>query len=513
MKKSTCLLAILISGLAIRSSAQIGSLDNSFNFNGKVTTNIGSDDGATDVAIQPDGKIVCVGYNFAGTNSKFAITRYDSAGVADATFGVNGVVTTDLTTGYDQAFAVALQADGKIVVGGMMWVSAKGKCAVVRYNADGTIDNTFGTSGTASFAIGTADCGVSDMVIQPDGKIVVVSNATIAAIARDMAIARLNNDGSLDATFGTGGITTVDFNNGNDYVFTLSMQSDGKFIMGGASEDALSSFTDFAAVRIDSTGFVDNTYGTNGIITANFGKPDEWASSSVIQPDGKYIIAGYSGSPYKIAMARYDVNGVLDPSFNNTGMLTKGFTTHDEANDITLDTAGNIVVAGIGYAGTNQNFLVSRFLTNGSVDSTFGNNGFVTTDFGNATEKANGVALQQDGKIVATGVSSQNFATARYKVAVNTGLIDFAAMNNQVMIYPNPVAENATLTYALNKADKITITLTDVQGKLIKTFIANQQQTAGEQQLDLSFPTDLPKGNYYVVISNGAEQFSAKLVK
>jgi uncharacterized delta-60 repeat protein len=291
------------------------------------------------------------------------------------------------------------------------------------------------------------------------------------------------------------------------------MQGDGKFIMGGSTEDALSSSTDFAAVRIDSTGAVDNTYGTNGIVTTNFGKPDEWANASIIQPDGKYIIAGVSGSPYKTAIARYDVNGVLDPTFNNTGMLTIGFTSHDEANDITLDTAGNIVAVGVGYAGTNQNFLVSRFLTNGSVDSAFGNNGFVTTDFGNVTEKANGVALQQDGKIVATGVSNQNFATARYKVAVNTGMIDFAAMNNKVMIYPNPVAENATLTYTLNKADKITITLTDVQGKLVKTFITNQQQSAGEQQLDLNMPVELPRGNYYVVISNGAEQFSVKLLK
>lgn len=513
MKNRKYIMLFLATGIAISSAAQVGSLDNSFNSNGKVTTNIGGSDGITDMVIQPDGKIVSVGYSSISNTAKFGITRCNPNGILDASFGVSGIVTTAITTGFDQAFAVALQTDGKIVVGGSMWVGNSSNIAVVRYNSDGALDNTFGNGGIVSVAIGTADCGASDLIIQPDGKIVFVSNATIAAIARDFAIARLNPDGSLDNSFGSGGITSVDINNDDNYVFTLAMQADGKFIMAGMSANNLSGASDFAFCRVDSSGNLDATYGTNGTVVTDFGKYDEWATGAVIQPDGKLLLGGITGSPYKVSMARYDTLGVLDLTFNGTGMVTQAFTTHDNCNAITLDTAGNIIAVGVSNTGTSQNFLVSRFLTSGVVDSTFGNNGFVNTDFSNGIDKANAVALQQDGKIVVGGLANADFALARYQVTVNTGLIDFATMDTKVMVYPNPVTDIATLSYSLNKADAISISLTDAQGKMITSFITNQKQTTGAQQLTIAMPANLPQGNYYVVITNGSEQFSVKLIK
>ncbi|MEO8148119.1 MAG: T9SS type A sorting domain-containing protein [Bacteroidia bacterium] len=513
MKTFKWILLLILSGNFFNLSAQqIGDLDSTFNLNGKVITDFGGGgDGANSVLIQPDGKILVAGYSSSGTNYTFALSRYNTNGSLDISFGGTGKVVTDFAPGYDYAGCIALQPDGKIVAAGVKYSNPSYDNALIRYNIDGSLDSTFGTNGKVTNPVGTADGGINSIAIQPDGKIIAVGGSTTFTTGHDYAVSRYNVDGTLDNTFGTGGITLTDFSNSYDFPFSVCLQSDGKIVVGGSTgPDPL---YDFGVVRYDTLGNVDTTFGTNGFVVTDFGKPDEWANASIIQGDGKIILAGYSGSPYKFALARYNDDGTLDTTFNSTGKVLTTIGTHVEANAVALEPGGKIVVAGVTYNGSNQNFCIARYLANGTPDNTFGTTGFVTTDFGTNGDKAKGVAIQADGQIVVAGVSGNDFAVARYLVVLSTGIIDFATMNNSVFIYPNPVTQNATLTYSLKQAEKISIRLTDARGRMVKTFIENQMQTASDHQQIISFPDNLPHGTYFIVIANTTEHLNIKIVK
>jgi uncharacterized delta-60 repeat protein len=324
---------------------------------------------------------------------------------------------------------------------------------LIRYRTDGSLDATFGVGGKVEHGIGQADGGISAIQLQPDGKIVACGIATSNNFSREFAVVRYNSDGSVDATFGVSGFVLFDFASSYDFPFALGIQSDGKIVVGGSTgQDPV---YDFGLLRLDTLGMVDSTFGTNGTVVTDFGRPDEWANALVIQPDGKIILCGYSGSPYQIAMARYEADGSLDTTFNGTGKVLTSASSNDEGNAIALQTDGKIVVSGVARNGSNQDFSILRYTTDGILDTTFSTNGFTATDFGTNADKSRGVAIQADGKIVAAGTAGNDFALARYIVTLSTGLIDFAGMNNSVLIYPNPVSSEATLEYTLSKAMNI----------------------------------------------------------
>src|SRR5688572_20480916 len=365
MKKSIPLLLFVSLFLVDQSSAQqIGDLDTSFNSTGKVISDFNtSPDGATSLVIQPDGKIVTVGYTSVGTNYSFALTRHMPDGSLDSSFGGTGKVTTDFAPGYEFGSSVVLQPDGKIIVAGNKYSPPQYDNALIRYMPDGSLDTTFGMGGKVEHTIGQGDGGINSIQLQPDGKIVACGIATNNAFSREFAIARYNSDGSVDATFGMAGIVLFDFATSSDFAFALAIQLDGKIVVGGSTGQDPA--YDFGLLRLDSLGNVDSTFGTNGTVVTDFGRPDEWANALVIQPDGKIILCGYSGSPYQVAMASYEVNGTLDVTFNGTGKVLTSASSHDEGYAIALQIDGKIVVSGMARNGSNQEFSILRYTTAG----------------------------------------------------------------------------------------------------------------------------------------------------
>ena len=229
-----------------------GSLDTTFGVGGLVTTNFtpfADAVGAGGLAIQADGKIVAAG--FAGRKdanphgspgATFAMARYDIDGTLDATFGSDGTVTTDVAPSGDFGQAVAIQNDGKIVVGGVAGVSdfsggsaGNGKFALVRYNPDGTLDNTFGEGGNVRTNLTTYEDEAHGLAIQTDGKIVAVGIAGIGGPNWEAGLARYNTDGTLDTTFGSGGTVMTDFTPKIDFAFAVAIQADGKIVTAGVS--------------------------------------------------------------------------------------------------------------------------------------------------------------------------------------------------------------------------------------------------------------------------------------
>jgi uncharacterized delta-60 repeat protein len=403
--------------LQVPAWAADGDLDTSFGTGGKVTTAIGSaDDTAYSVVLQSDGKIIAVGQSTNGANTDFAVVRYNADGSLDTSFDTDGKVTTAIGSSNDNARSVVLQSDGKIVVVGNSWSSVY-DFAVVRYNADGSLDTSFSGDGIETTQVGgsLSDTAYS-VVLQSDGKIIVAG-----ASDSDFAVVRYNADGSLDTSFDTDGKVTTPIGSGTDEAYSVVLQSDGKIILSGYSVGAN---RDFAVVRYHADGSLDTSFGTGGKVTTPIGSGTDEAKSVVLQSDGKIIAAGYShnGANADLAVVRYNADGSLDTSFDTDGKVTTPIgSSSDGANSVVLQSDGKIIVAGFSN-GATRDFAVVRYNADGSLDTSFDTDGIVTTPIGSGTDEANSVVLQSDGKIIAAGYShngaNTDFAVVRYSVTI-----------------------------------------------------------------------------------------------
>jgi uncharacterized delta-60 repeat protein len=388
---------------------QDGSLDPSFNGDGKVITDFnGQSDGAVGVAVQPDGRIVAAGTTIFMT-LKFALARYNADGSLDASFGTGGrVITPDRYS----ATGVALQPDGKIVVVGWSPLNFF-ELVLARYNVDGSLDGTFGAGGIVITDPGGDFETASAVALQSDGKIVVAGGNQFFFL-----MARYNPNGTLDNTFGFSGLA---FNRFYDLFGSMgtavAIQSDGRIVEAGFTGTQYLA-TDFGLMRYNVNGSLDTSFDGDGKVTTDFPGGNDLCNAVVIQPDGKIVVAG--GNAGDFALARYNLDGSLDTSFGNHGrVLTDFFGGFDSAQAVALQSDGKIIAAGIGApsaTGSNGDFALARYNPNGSLDTTFGVNGKVTTDFAGQTEQARAVAVQPDGKIVAAGGGNfgHSFELARY---------------------------------------------------------------------------------------------------
>ena len=283
---------------------------------------------ANAVALQEDGKIVAAG-GACGLDCEFgafALARYNPDGSLDATFGTGGTVTTAVGTAYNVARAIALQGDGKIVAAGS---AANSFFALARYNPDGSLDATFGMGGKVTMAVGYyAGDPANAVVLQRDGKIVAGGYAFNGDNVSNFALARYNPDGRLDTTFGTGGTVTTSAANSNaDYWGTaILLQGDGKIVTAGWVE-----FT-FALARYNPDGSLDATFGTGGtvttIVSTDSSEHNDSANALALQRDGKIVAAGASGTGgfTQFALARYNPDGSLDATFGTTTTTLTGST-------------------------------------------------------------------------------------------------------------------------------------------------------------------------------------------
>jgi uncharacterized delta-60 repeat protein len=397
-------------------SALPGDLDTAFGGDGKVITNVTSGfDWAYGVDVQPsDGKIVAAGE--AGQNGgQFGVVRYNIDGSLDTSFGGDGKVTTNFTSNYDGGFDMVLQPDERIVVVGFASGNG-GQFGVARYNADGSLDTTFSGDGKTTTNFSGGSDFAFGVAIQPaDGKIVAVGGA--GGSGGRIAVARYNTDGSLDSTFSGDGRQLVNFTTGDDRADLLAVQTDGKLVLAGTA-NYFGSDARWALVRLNADGTLDSTFDGDGKLTTNFTSGFDGAFSVAIQPaDGKIVAAGQSTT--RVALARYNVNGSPDFTFGGDGrVITNVGEGADYADDVVLQPDGKIVAVGTSnWAVSNTRFLVVRYNATGSLDTTFSGDGKLTTNFSSGRDRAYSVVLQADGNIVVAGGtigSGGRFALARY---------------------------------------------------------------------------------------------------
>jgi uncharacterized delta-60 repeat protein len=360
------LTAILISGRPlrlVRATESSDTLDASFGTGGKVTTDFaGLDDGANSVAVQLNGKIVAAGDASTGDGSDFALARYNRDGTLDASFGTGGKVTTDFADSDDFATSVTILLTGKIVAAGSAFTGAVSDFALARYNGDGTLDASFGTGGKVTTDFAGSDDFANSVAVQLNGKIVVAGN-TSAGTGSDFALARYNSDGTLDTSFGTGGKVTTDFAGLDDRANSVALQLNGKIIVAGFAGTGDSS--DFALAHYNSNGTLNASFGTGGKVTTDFASSDDFANSVAMQLNGKIVVAGntFTATGNDFALARYNRDGTLDASFGTGGKVTTGFAGFESvANSIAVQLNGKIVAAGYsGFGSTGSDFALARY--------------------------------------------------------------------------------------------------------------------------------------------------------
>jgi len=416
--------AAVLTGVA---AASPGQLDPAFGNGGAVATDFGGTDQAFAVAEQTDGKLVVGGSTDSPPDYTIypALTRYTPTGVLDPTFGNGGKLV--LSDEGAEIVGLAVQPDGKLVAVLSEFQPPDTSYGLVeRFNADGTRDTTFATGGVFTSSEGDF---FESVALQPDGRIVAAGTSVAAdGLSGSAVVYRLNANGTRDTTFSTGGAAYVHFDSTFDQGYWVVVQPDGKLDIGG-NDETTSAGGGFALARLLPNGTPDATFGANGVATASFPEGTSASVSAALQPDGKLVVGGDIGDASStvipasdIALARFDANGALDPTFGNGGtedinfgQESPGVNSNEVLDTVALQQDGKIVAVGSRSPDGNANpvYLALRLNSDGSFDPTFGSGGVATASI-YGDDAAFAGLLQPDGKIVGVGFAvgpAPSFAT------------------------------------------------------------------------------------------------------
>lgn len=458
---TSVMVASLIAACGGGDSLRAGALDTQFGKAGDGTPDgiaslsLGNgNDSAKAMAVQADGKVIVAGTSTStgGSTSNIVVERFNSDGTLDTSFGAgngdgspDGVVSLDLGASSDDAKAVAIQADGKIVVAGNSTpTGGSSNVVLARLNPDGTLDKTFGAGdadgtpdGVVQVSFGDGDDAVDAIAIQKDGKIVVAGDTTsnTGNGSQNMVVARLNADGSLDATFGAGnadgtpdGVVSLSLGDGNDEAKAVVIQADGKIVIAGNTVGA-DKTSNIAVARLNGDGTLDASFGAgnadgtpDGVVAVSLSNGSDKAKAIALQADGKILVGGVTVGADKssnAAVARLNRDGTIDASFGAgnadgtpDGAVAVSFGNGDDKlKGLVVQADGKILVAGSNTAADGStNAVVARLNSDGSLDTGFGEDssdgtpaGVVSISLGSGDDSAEAIALQANGKILIAG--------------------------------------------------------------------------------------------------------------
>ncbi|GAA5082859.1 hypothetical protein GCM10023210_00690 [Chryseobacterium ginsengisoli] len=502
MKRILTSLSTLIFALGF---SQDGILDTTYGNSGFSVYNSGAYGQC--IEIDANQKMVIGTY---GTDNTFKFFRFSSSNQLDTTFGSSG--STSINFGGENAvlYDMKIAPDGKIVAVGY-WEDTgsvnRKDFIVVRLNADGTLDTTFNGTGKVTVAFGTNEDVAHTVAIQNDGKILVAGYAFTGSY-KDIAIARINIDGTLDSTFGTNGKVTTDLAGNNDDATCIAINIDGKFAVGSYTYGAGSSnnFADFGIAKYNSNGSLDTSFSTDGkhvvVIAPSY---NDKPVAIAFQSNGKILMGGSAflntSSRDDFAVVRLNTNGTLDTSFNTTGIFTTAIGTSDDtAYQMKLLSDGRILLAGTIASGSYNDIGLIRLTTNGNLDTTFGTNGKTQQGYGNLSVIKD-IDILSNGKIMVCGsAGSTNIFLARFNGSVPSYLEanDLLTDKKDISVYPNPVKE---VLYSDQNLENFE--LYSMNGSLIRS---------GKNENSINVH-DLPKGVYMLKIKNKEKSIIKKIIK
>ncbi|MFZ7123510.1 MAG: hypothetical protein ACO1HA_07210 [Bacteroidota bacterium] len=497
--------------LPLLSAAQpAGTLDPSFGNAGRFVQDFGFQDNLTHIAVQPqDQKVVTVGTAltpaFAG---QLLVIRLLPNGTPDSTFNGTGVIIVpDFTESY--AYRVVVRDDGKILVGGASCdPSYNFSFLVMRFNEDGSRDTTFGQSGISSVDLSSSDDIAYGMAELNDGRILLAGQMTDPAFNKAPVIIRLEEDGSLDSTFGTNGVVAMPVTGQDSRFWNIAVQADGRITACGHYDQGLTGSGQFnfdvLVARYWEDGSPDNGFGTNGIVMTPYSAEYvEDGFGLALTPDGGCYVAGYTTQPdfsFDLLLAKYDSTGTLDTGFDTDGIAIWDSAAQDVAYDMVLQPDGKPLLAGTsgGFFMDDRDFLLVRYNADGSLDTDFDGDGYSVTTVAASFDEANGICLQADGKILAAGKgntgSNNDVAVMRFNNDLFVGITEPTATAN-LSCWPVPVRTGSVLHVSSSlRAERIE--LTDLFGRT--TLLHAGAPTLAQSTIEIILPATIAAGTYHV---------------
>ncbi len=390
------------------SLAQSVALDSTFGVTGIVYTTIDSLETGRNVLVQPDGKVLVSGNSFNSStygSISFMLIRYNSDGSYDNSFGSNGKVESQ-KYGFSGCLggicvATKLQQDGKILqLNSIAFNSGEDSIIIIRYNIDGSLDNTFGSNGQIKMG---GKAGALD--IQGDGKILIGGSNKVVpgmqTVTQDFVLTRMDQNGSLDNTFGNNGVVRTDLGMG-DFINSLTLQSDGKILASGYG------YNNYELVRYNNDGTLDNTFGTSGQIITTF--PSAQTYSCVLQSNGKILQGGsarFNNTTF-ITVIRFNIDGSVDSSFGVTGIDTV------RAGGVKKIILQDDKIYFNRYSSNSNDYVIERHNSNGTPDNNFGIGSIANIYFGAQIYSLTNIALDDTGRILVTGARQYGLSPAYY---------------------------------------------------------------------------------------------------
>ena len=524
MKTIKLIFLLLILFVSNVNFAQFGTLDTSFGRDGIVITSFtGFDAAVQSLLIHADKKIIAGGSVTKSGTTQFSLARYNIDGSLDETFGNLGQAITD----YPELMvmsSMALQSDGKIIVAGNLYNSSISisRFVLVRFDSNGILDTSFGIDGRVITNISDKLDRIASVIIQNDGKIIASGATSDDTTFSDFAMVRYNSDGTLDTNFGNNGVVVTSLQVW-DYANAITIQNDNEIIIAGATSkdfDLNLGFDyNFSVTKFDKFGNLDLTFGDAGFVIIGSPDANEKAFSVKVSIDGKIVIAGENhSSKYAFMLAQLLPNGSLDASFGNNGVLLNGLS-NEFIESVAMQIDGKFLITE--YNGTggccSANIKLIRFLEDGNYDATFGNNGIVTADFLNENNQANAIVIQDDGKIIIGGVSGNqihsDYGLARFNSELALSNPMNITGNNTFSAYPNPVNQSVNLYFNLKESQKLDVDLFNINGVKVANLLNNKEFPLGYTSQKIALPETLSKGIYFLSISNGTFISNVKIVK
>ncbi len=409
----------LLGGAAI---AAPGQLDPKFGANGIVIDTLASSSTGLAAELQMDGKLIVVGACATGNAVNFCAARYLPSGLPDIDFGANGHVITAVGDSFAQAFAVAVQTDGRIVVAGLCSNGGFGFC-LIRYDSTGSLDSSFGMGGIVLPTPDGTSNWVKSVRVQDDGRIVAAGQCASpqqsTPIVAELCVVRYLANGVLDTSFGQSGRAVLNRGQPSD-ANAIIVQTDGKIVAAGRCSGV--GLNNFCVARFDVNGVPDTFFGTGGVtVTAMTSQAFEAALAVALTRTGRIIAGGYCLVKNQLAfcLARYLMNGQLDPDFGSMGKVFTPIGVAGGARALSMQGDGKVLAVG-DCSPTAQTFdyCAARYTAEGVLDASFAG-GPITVPIGAGEDRGRAVVIQPDGKFVVVGYcvtgGANRFCLARFE--------------------------------------------------------------------------------------------------
>ena len=532
MKKLSVLLFVFCFSTIIIAQTP-GTLDLSFGNNGITLTdyiNNGNDNYSNASAIHTDGKIVLGGYSVNGSVQNITFVQHNPDGTLDNTFGNGGIKVLIFGGSDDQLTDLAFQPDGKIVFVGYTDNGTTTKMIAGRLNTDGSLDNSFNANGMTVIDFGTStDSYGLAMGLLDDGKIIIAGHISENQNAvNNIAMCRLTSTGVPDNTFGINGLITYDFLDLWCFPDNVVIYDD-RILLGGITIDGDDFMRYVTLSRYYLDGTVDYNFGNFGNTTFQLDEASIAGASRTdmcIAADGKIIYATHIKPAWldtDFAVVRFLANGDIDNSFGISGMVVTEMADDSDAKAVAVQADGKIIAAGYHKSPEpgSYDFVLVRYLDNGDLDATFGTEGTgvvisnVSPDIWYA-DKCSSLLLLDDGKLLASGYAktdhqNPDFAIARYHTGCFVGIDKPVQYESKFTIAPNPFASETKLIFELAEENNITVEVFNRSGTKVASPI-NDVCQPGNHQISWD-ANDLAPGIYFLKTTVGDKVYSEKIIK